>query len=150
MYNRPPAPEILTAEDPLSAYESAIPTLLDALQHECSSSCLIREIVWSVYNNHAVGLSKICCLDQTNKDAVLAVINLRMSLGGDSIRYIRDLLKTSGEFARMREAEDQAKKLGVRHVFYPLSTRNDPREYNDMASAAHALNQAERSNEQFT
>ena len=146
MYNRPPAPEVLTAEDPLSAFESAIPTLLAALPHESGSSCLIREIIWSVFNNHAVGLSKICCLDQTNKDAVLAVINLRMSLGGDSNSYIRDLLKQSGEFDRMREAEEQARELGVRHVFYPQPTPNDPREYYDMASAAEALIKAEQTN----
>ena len=146
MYNRPPAPEVLTADDPLRAYESAIPTLLAALPHESGSSCLIREIVWSVYNNHPVGLSKVCCLDQANKDAVLAVINLRMSLGGDSDSYIRDLLTTSGEFARMREAEKQARELGVRHVFYPKSHWDDPGEYDDMASAARALNKSKQSN----
>ncbi len=146
MYNRPPAPEVLTADDPLRAYESAIPTLLAALPHESGSSCLIREIIWSVFNNHPVGLSKICCLDQANKDAVLAVINLRMSLGGDSDSYIRDLLTNSGEFDRMRESEEQARELGVRHVFYPQTTRKDPMEYYDMASAAEHLNKAEQTN----
>lgn len=93
---RPPAPVILTADDPIGAYESAIPLLLDILPDRSGSSCLVKEIVWSIYNNHPVGLSRICTLDQDRKDAVLAVINLRMALGGNSDPIIRELLEQTG------------------------------------------------------
>jgi hypothetical protein len=139
---RPPAPEVLTADDPIAAYESAVPLLLDILPDKSSSSCLVREIVWSIYNNHPVGLSRICTLDQYRKDAVLAVINLRMALGGNSDPIIRELLEESGELARSKEAQQQATTLNVRHSFYP-GDRLDPSDYDQMSNAARALDKAE-------
>ena len=91
-------PEVLTPADPIAAYESAIPLLLDILPDKSGSSCLVLEIVRSLFNNHPVGLSRVCILDQDRKDAVLAVINLRMALGGDSDEYIRKLLVDAGVF----------------------------------------------------
>lgn len=116
-----PSPQKLTADDAIAAYESVIPLLLKILPDKSGSSCLIREIVWSVYNNRPVGLSKVCCLDQDRKDVVLALINLRMEIGGNSDSYIHDVLEESGEFARREEAEALANQLGVPFVAYPLT-----------------------------
>lgn len=119
--NTIPSPQKLTADDAIAAYESAIPLLLKILPDKSGSSCLIREIVWSIYNNRPVGLSKVCCLDQDRKDAVLALINLRMEIGGNSDSYIYDLLEESGEFARRVEAEALAKELALPFKAYPLT-----------------------------
>lgn len=91
-------PEVLTPADPIATFERAVPLLLDILPGQSGSCCLIREIVWSLFNNHPVGLSRVCTLDQDRKDALLAVINLRMALGGDSNNYIRKLLVDAGVF----------------------------------------------------
>jgi hypothetical protein len=61
---------------------------------------LVKEIVWSIYNNHPVGLSRVCTLDQDRKDAVLAILNLRMALGGNSDPIIRKLLEETGTLPR--------------------------------------------------
>lgn len=119
--NSTPSPQKLNADDAIAAYESAIPLLLKILPDMCGSSCLIREIVWSIYNNRPVGLSKVACLDQDRKDAVLALLNLRMDLGGNSDSYIHELLEESGEFGRREEAEALAKELGVPFRIYPLT-----------------------------
>ena len=91
-------PEVLTPAYPIAAFERAIPLLLDILPGQSGSCCLIREIVWSLFNKRPVGLSRVCTLDQDRKDALLAVINLRMALGGDSDNYIRNLLVDAGVF----------------------------------------------------
>lgn len=140
---RPTPPQILTASDPIGAFESAIPLLIEILPDKCSSSDLVREIVWSIYHNHPVSLFKVCILDQDRKDAVLALINLRMALGGDSHEYVHQLLKDSGELDRYAEAKAQAEKLGVRYTFYPLTRRLEPRNYDEMADSARALDKAE-------
>ena len=61
---KPPAPDILTADDPIAAFESAIPLLLDILPHYCGSSDLVRGILWSVYNGHPVSLNRLANLDR--------------------------------------------------------------------------------------
>ena len=118
---RPTPPTILTAEDPVSAYESAIPLLLEILPDGSGSSCLIRDIVWSIYNNHPVCLSKVCCLDQDRKEVVLALINFRMALGGNSDVYIHQLLNDSGEFLRRAETLALARELGLPFTSYPFT-----------------------------
>lgn len=64
---RPSAPNILTAEDPVGAFESAIPLLVEILPDKCSSSDLVRDILWSTYNGHPVSLNRLHILDQDRK-----------------------------------------------------------------------------------
>lgn len=120
---RPSAPNILTAEDPVGAFESAIPLLVEILPDKCSSSELVREIVWSAYNGHPVSLNRLHILDQDRKDAVLAVINLRMDPYSRSAERLKNLLEESGEFKRRELTLAEATQHGLYYTNddYPLS-----------------------------
>jgi hypothetical protein len=119
--NKPPAPEILTADNPIAAFESAIPLLLEILPHYCGSSDLVRGIVWSVYNGHPVSLHRLANLDQDRKNAALAIINFRMSPYDYSEQSLRDLLEKSGELKRRDETNALARKHGLYDYEYPLT-----------------------------
>jgi len=120
---KPPAPAVLTTDNPIAAFESAIPLLLEILPIYCGSSDLVREIVWSVYNGHPVSLNRLHILDQDRKDAVLAVINLRMDPYSRSGDLLEKLLEESGEFKRREQTLELAKEHGFFYTNkdYPLS-----------------------------
>lgn len=117
----PSAPNILTAEDPVGAFESAIPLLVEILPDKCSSSELVRDILWSTYNHHPVGLKTLHRLDQDRKDAVLAIINLRMAFGVNANPMFEELLELSGELKRREETLALAKELNLPYFAYPLT-----------------------------
>lgn len=116
-------PDQLTADDPIAAFESAIPLLLEILPINCGSSDLVRKIVWSTFNGHPVSLHRLHILDQDRKDAVLAVINLRMVPYSNSEELLRNLLEKSGEFKRREQTLTEAKQHGLYYTNadYPLT-----------------------------
>lgn len=130
-------PDQLTADNPIAAFESAIPLLLEILPIYCGSSDLVREIVWSVYNGHPVSLKRLHILDQDRKDAVLAIINLRMVPYNSSEERLKNLLEESGELKRRDETNELARKHGLYDYEYPL-TNDQWSTLNERISKANA------------
>jgi len=112
-------PMNLTAEDPIAAFKSAVPQLIECMQHQSEVSDLIRGMVWSLWNSRPVSLNRVDVLDQSSKDAILAVINLRMYIGVGADSYLDKLLRQSGEFNRQYDFLKNAEELGLYTVFYP-------------------------------
>lgn len=111
----------LTADDPTLAFESAIPLLHEILPHRCGSSDLVRNVLWSIYNGHPVSLDRLASLDKDRKDAVLAIINIRMDPYGYSEQWLHDVLEDSGELERRDKTDELARKHGLYDFHYPLT-----------------------------
>jgi len=79
--------------------EEHLPRLLAAMRMNSGQGVRITKIVWSLWNgSNQVGLCDVLCgLDGPLQDALLALIRIRMSLGGDADNVLRYLLTESGE-----------------------------------------------------
>lgn len=124
-----------------AALEQTAPLLIETLTYHWSTGqgTRVRHILWSLYTcSHLVNLGEACSgLDRRLAEALATVVAARLILGPEVEPALREILRTSGEFARFyREENATPDHLPV---IYPPSPV-DARQLREMAASLENWN----------
>lgn len=125
-----------------AALEQATPLLIESLSRHWSTGqgTRVRHIFWSLYTcSHTINLGESCSgLDTRLAKALAAAVAARMILGPEVEPILREILQTSGEFARFdQEASETPEPLPV---IYPPA----PAEAQTFREMADSLDQRDK------
>lgn len=122
--------------DVAAAFDCSTPLLIETLVHHWSTGqgTRVRHILWSLYTcSHLVNLGEACSgLDRRLAEALAAAVTARLILGPEVEPMLRQILQTSGEFARFNREES----ITPEHlpVIYPPAAA-DARTFREMAAS---------------
>lgn len=122
--------------DIAAALEQAAPLLIETLSRHWSTGqgTRVRHILWSLYTcSHLLNLGDSCSgLDTRLAKALAAAVAARLILGPEVEPILREILQTSGEFARFDKEESETP--GHLPVIYPPAPA-EARTFREMADS---------------
>lgn len=122
--------------DIAAALERSAPLLIETLSRHWSTGqgTRVRHILWSLYTcSHLINLGDSCSgLDTRLAKALAAAVAARMILGPEVEPILREILQTSGEFARFDREESETP--GHLPVIYPPAPA-EARTFREMADS---------------